>query len=595
MVRSIPKALRLGILIFSWGIGLAADLGQLRQHVYFLASSGLEGRRAGTVGAEVAASYVARYFAGCNLQPMGNNATFMQTFSFIAEVQPGPGNSLRFQGALETSAPPDAFAPVSFSASGVVVGDLVFVGYGIAAPDIPYDDYQGVEVKDKVVLILRFSPAGDDPSSPFAPYMPLRRKVSDAVARGAKGVLIATGPVSQASGEPVKVPFDASFADAGVPVTAIATTLAEQLFAGQSFSLSELQQRMNQRREPASRPLPVTVHLSTDLRPQRKQTANVLALLPGTDPQLAEEFVVVGAHYDHLGFGGPGSNSLAPDQRAVHNGADDNASGVAALLEIARQLAASPGKRSLLFAAFGAEELGLLGSSFFVQHLPVPKEQVVAMVNLDMVGRPKKGPAVTAGGYGTAKEWPQLLEGCNRNHHLKLNPAMGGFGASDHASFYAAGIPVLFFFTGAHEDYHRPTDDAEKLDYAGMAKVVQFAADVVRAVANLPQRPTFQKVAQEEGPRRSFRVRTGLVPEYGYEGAGVKVSGVRGGSAAEKAGLQAGDVVIQVGSRPVHNIYDYMYALGDHKPGETVVFFVRRGEKTLELTVTFEVGGGGNR
>lgn len=594
MVRSVFKALKLGLVIFSWGITWAADEARLRQHVYFLASSGLEGRRAGTVGAEVAASYVARHFAALNLQPAGDNGTFMQTFSFIAAVEPGPGNSLGFQGAWEGSAPSDSFAPLPFSASATAVGDLVFVGYGIAAPEIPYDEYQGVEVKDKIVLILRFSPAGDDPSSPFAPYMALRRKVSDAVARGAKGVLIATGPASQASGEPVKIPFDASFADAGVPVMAIATQLAEKLFTGQGFSLGELQERINQRREPASRPLPVTAHLATDLRPQRKQTANVLALLPGTDPELAKEFVVVGAHYDHLGWGGPGSNSLAPDQRAVHNGADDNASGVAGLLEIARQLAASPGKRSLLFAAFGAEELGLLGSSYLVQHLPIPKEQLVAMVNLDMVGRPKKGPAVTVGGYGTAKEWPQLLEDLNRNHHLKLNPAMGGFGASDHSSFYAAGFPVLFFFTGAHEDYHRPSDDAEKLHYHAMAKVVQFATDVVQRVANLPQRPTFQKVAQEEGPRRSFKVRTGLVPEFGYEGGGVKVSGVRGGSAAEKAGLQAGDVVVQVGSRPVHNIYDYMYALGDYKPGEKVVYTVRRGEETLKLQVTFEAGGGGH-
>lgn len=588
----MKKATSLAFLLVP-ALATAADIASLRRDVHFLASSGLEGRRAGTVGAQVAASYIAQRFGSLGLAPAGDEGGYLQLFSFVANVTPGPGNSLRFSRTFTYQAQPQEFAPVPFSASGEAAGEVVFVGYGISAPDAGYDEYQGVDVRDKVVLLLRFSPAGDDPASSFAPYLPLRRKVSDAVARGAAAVLITTGPASKESGEPVKVPFDYSFADAGVPVMAIATSLAERLFTDQGFSLRELQERMDSRREPASRPLSVTAHIQADLRPERRQTVNVLAMLPGTDALVGHEVVVVGAHYDHLGFGGPGSNSLAPDVRAVHNGADDNASGVAALLEIARQLAANPPKRSVLFVSFGAEELGLLGSSYLVQNFPLPKDWVVAMVNLDMVGRPKRGPALTVGGYGTAKEWAELIPRLNRNHHLKLTTAAGGYGASDHSSFYSAGIPVLFFFTGAHEDYHKPSDDAEKLNYPGFAKVVQFAADTVRAVANLPERPTYQKVAQEEGPRRSFKVRTGLIPEYGWEGRGVKVSGVRGGSAAEKAGLQAGDVVIKVGERTVHNIYDYMYALGDHQPGETAPFTVQRGEQTLVLQVTFEAGGGG--
>jgi len=571
---------------------LAADVQQLRQDVYFLASSGLEGRAAGSVGAEVAASYIAKRFAQLGLQPKGESGSFYQPFSFLAGVTPGPNNRLRFSGAWEGEVEAADFSPLPFSASGSAEGEVVFVGYGIAAPEVAYDDYQGLEIAGKVVLLLRFSPAGDDPSSPFAPYLPLRRKVSDAVARGAAAVLIATGPVSPTSGQPVKVPFDYSFADAGVPVLAVATSVAEKLFAGQGFSLRELQERINARREPASRPLGVIAQVHADVRQQRQLTSNVLALLPGTDPQLAQELVVVGAHYDHLGFGGPGSNSLAPEVRAVHNGADDNASGVAGLLSIAQSLAAAPPKRSVMFAAFGAEELGLLGSSYLIQHFPGEKEKIVAMINLDMVGR-LKGSSLTLGGYGTAKEWPSLVEKINANHHLKLTTSAGGFGASDHSSFYAAGIPVLFFFTGAHEDYHRPSDDPEKLNYPGMAKVVALATEVVRAVANLPQRPTFQKVAEEEAPRRAFKVRTGLIPEYAFEGVGVKLSGVRGGSPAERAGLQGGDVVVKVGSRPIRNIYDYMYALGDYQPGETVIFTVIRGEKTLELAVTLEGASGG--
>lgn len=217
------------------------------------------------------------------------------------------------------------------------------------------------------------------------------------------------------------------------------------------------------------------------------------------------------------------------------------------------------------------------------------------MLNLDMVGRPAPGPALTLGGFGTATEWPELVEAVNARDHIKLNTSKGGFGASDHATFYGADIPVLFFFTGAHSDYHKPSDDPDTLNYPRMAPVVGFAADVARAVADLGQRPTFVRVAEEGGERRSFKVRTGVIPEFGYEGDGFKISGVRGGSPADRGGLKAGDVVVRFGDRAIHNIYDYMYGLGDHAPGETVVVVVHRGGETLELPVTLEAGGGGPR
>jgi len=258
-------------------------------------------------------------------------------------------------------------------------------------------------------------------------------------------------------------------------------------------------------------------------------------------------------------------------------------------------MAARPA-RTLIFAAFAGEEEGLLGSSHFVQHPPLPKEQIVAMVNLDMVGRPKPGPALTIGGYGTAAQWQGLVEKLNANHHFKLSTNKGGFGASDHSSFYAADIPVLFLFTGAHEDYHKPSDTADTLRYKGMAEVVGFAADLTLRVADLPQRPTFQKVADEgAGERRGFKVRTGAIPEYGFEGPGVKLSGARGGSPADKAGLKAGDIVLRFGDRDIRNIYDYMYALGDHKAGDVVKLLVKRGASTIEVQVTLEAGGAGGR
>ncbi len=571
---------------------------RLKYDVYFLASDALEGRRAGTAGADTAAHFIAERFRALGLKPTGDSGTFLQSLSFVAAVTPGPGNrlALTFPGGERVATPGEEFSPLPFSSTGEAAGEVVFAGYGIPAPDEGWDDYAGLDVKGKVVLVLRFSPHGDDPASKLQPYMALRRKAAEARQRGAVALLVATGPVEAKDDAPVKISFDASFADAGLPALGIATPLAEALFAGQGFTLAELQRRMNERFEPASRPLSVQARLATDVVQQRAATANVVGLLRGSDPKLAHEVVVVGAHYDHLGWGGEGSGSLAPQQPAIHNGADDNASGVAGLLEIARTLAARPPARSVLFAAFAAEEVGLLGSTHLVQNLPVPRENVVAMLNMDMIGRPKEGSRLTVSGVGTAAEWPQLVETLNANHHLTLSSDKGGFGASDHSSFYAASVPVLFLFTGAHEDYHRPSDDAWRLDYPGMAKVVTFAADLARTVADLPTRPTFQRVAQEaRGERRGYKVRTGVIPEFGWEGQGFKISGVGGSSPAERAGLKAGDVVLRFGAREVRNIYDYMYALGDHQPGEEVELLVRRDGQTFTVTVTLEAGGGGRR
>jgi aminopeptidase YwaD len=571
---------------------------RLSDDVHYLAAPALEGRFSGSPGARLAAQFIAARFRELGLTPAGDDGGYLQAFSFISAVKPGPDNSLSFrlpEGERRALIEED-FRPLAFSSSGSARGEVVFAGYGIRAKDLGYDDYAGLDVKGKVVLVLRFGPDGDDPASRFQPYMALRRKASEARDQGAAALLVATGPVGAKETVPIKISFDASFADSGLPVLGVSTPLAESLFAGHGFTLAELQQRINQRREPASRPLGVQATLRADVVQLRTATANVLATLPGADPALRDEFVVIGAHYDHLGYGGEGSGSLAPEVRAIHPGADDNASGTAGLLEIARRLAAHPPARSTLFASFSGEEEGLLGSAHLVQHPPVPRESIVAMLNLDMVGRAKPGPALTLGGYGTATQWPELVEKVNAGHHVKITTSNGGFGASDHSSFYAAGIPVLFFFTGAHEDYHRPSDTADKLDYHRMAEVVAFAADTADAVADLAVRPTFQRVADEGvGERRNFRVRTGVIPEFGYDGPGFKISGVRGGSPADRAGLAAGDIVVRFGDREIRNIYDYMYALSDHKPGDQVVVTVRRGDATTQLTVTLEAGGSGGR
>lgn len=571
---------------------------RLRYDVTYLAATALEGRRAGGDGARIAAGFIARRLAALGLQPAGDDGTFLQSFSFVAGVRPGAGNALTVTLPAGTTAArlPYDFQPLAFSASGSAQGEVVFAGYGTRAPDLKYDDYANLDVKGKIVLILRFGPDGDDPASRFAPFMALRRKASEARAAGAAALLIATGPVGADAAAPVKISFDATFADSGLPVIGISTPFAESLFVGQGFTLAELQQRMNERKEPASRPLGIKVALTADVIQERATTANVLALLPGRDPALRDQVVIAGAHYDHLGWGGENSGSLAPETRAIHHGADDNASGTAGVLELARRLAAAPPARSVLFVAFSGEELGLLGSAHLASHLPVAKEWIAAMLNFDMIGRPKAGPALTVGGVGTAVEWTKVIADANATAHLKLTSNKGGFGASDHSSFYAIDTPVLFFFTGAHEDYHKPSDTADRLDYRGMGRVLEFATTVARRVADAPLPPTFQKVTDEgAGERRGFKVRTGAIPEYGFEGPGVKLSGARGGSPADKAGLKAGDIVVSFGGRDIRNIYDYMYALGDHKAGDVVTLVIKRGAGTLTLVVTLEASGGGGR
>ncbi len=568
---------------------------RLAVDVHFLASDSLEGRAAGTAGGRIAARYVADRFAALGLRPAGDDGGYLQSFSFISGVHAGPANRLAFtaDGTEHAAVADEDFRPLAFSASGSADGEVVFAGYGISAPDLGYDDYAGLDAEGKIVLVLRHSPDGDDPSSRFQPYMALRRKASEARQHGAAAVLVATGPEKGDSEAPVKLAFDASFGDAGLPVLSISTSLAESLFAGQGFTLGDLQSRIGERDEPASRPLGVRASLAADVIQERATTANVVALLPGADPALANQVVVIGAHYDHLGYGGPDSGSLTPDEHAVHNGADDNASGVAGMLETARRLAARPPARTVLFAAFAAEERGLLGSSHLAQNLPVDQGALVAMINMDMIGRAKRGPAVTVGGYGTAAEWPDIVEAVNADHHLKIATDKGGFGASDHSSFYSLDVPVLFLFTGAHGDYHKPTDDAERLDYGRMAEIVGFVADLARTVADRPEPPTFQRVADEgTGGRRSYKVRTGVIPEFGYEGEGFKISGVAGGSPAEKAGLAGGDVVVRFGDREIRNIYDYMYALGDHEPGQTVDVVVLRDGERLTFPITLEPGRG---
>ncbi|MGH2567283.1 MAG: M28 family peptidase, partial [Bacteroidota bacterium] len=370
----------------------------------------------------------------------------------------------------------------------------------------------------------------------------------------------------------------------------------DQLLASGNTSLKELQNLIRNTRKPASRVLPgITLRVVAGLEEIRHTTHNVLGYLEGTDPTLKNEVIVVGAHYDHVGFGGEGSGSLRPDTTAIHNGADDNASGSSGLLELAQAFSARKNelKRGMLFIAFAAEELGLLGSGYYVKNPTVSLERLVTMINMDMIGRLDNRKLIVYG-IGTSPGFESLVRkhnarpGADSLFALRLVP--DGFGPSDHSSFYGKQIPVFHFFTDLHADYHRPSDDWDKINYDGMATVVRYVEAIAFELNTSALRPQYAAIEppRPAGTGRSSGVYMGTIPDFGEQVEGVKLSGVREGSPAAKAGLQSGDIIVRFGNVEVKNLYDFTYALGEHKPGDEVDVVVQRGKDSKTAKVKLE-------
>jgi aminopeptidase YwaD len=564
---------------------LAPDAGaRIQADVARLAGDAWEGRRAGTAGADAAAEWIAAEFAAAGLTPAAGGS-FLQPFTFIDGVDLGPANRLAIAGGTPWKAGTD-FQPLAFSAAGQVTGAVAFAGYGIVARDLAHDDYEGLDVKDKIVLVLRYGPDGDDPQSKWAAFTSLRMKASNARDRGARALLAVSGPRTRDAGDDlVPLQTDASLADAGLPAFSIKRAVADALLRTAETTLDGAQQRIESGHAAAFLIPRLTLEAQADVTPRRATTRNVVGLVRGT----TSDAVVVGAHYDHLGLGMRGSLEPAATGK-IHHGADDNASGTAALLALARAFAPRRAtlQRSIVFVAFGAEEEGTLGSSHFIKDPPLPLDSIVAMLNMDMIGRLREG-ALDVHGVGTSPIWRPLVEEANRSAGLSLKIREGGYGPSDHNVFYAAGKPVLFVFTGPHADYHRPSDTADKISAEGIVKILGLLEPVVASLASSTAPVAFTRVAadkEQSGPSRGFRVWVGGIPDYSAEGAGVKLSGVTPGSPAEKAGMRAGDVLVRFGPKEIRNIYDYTYALGAHKPGEVVTLVVQREGKDVSLDVT---------
>ncbi|MEQ1854423.1 MAG: M20/M25/M40 family metallo-hydrolase, partial [Chthoniobacteraceae bacterium] len=489
------------------------------------------------------------------------------------------------------------FRTLAFSDDGEAQGELVFAGYGLSVPEAPgqarYNSYDGIDVKDKIVLILRYVPEDVEPArrAHLNRYGGLRYKAMMARERGAKAVLVVTGLNSPNAGELLPLAGDGSSAGSGIIAASISGDVAAALLSPGGKNLKDLQKALDNENPHAEVGfvLPkVKVKIATSVEHIHKMDRNVVGCIPGD----TDEWIIVGAHYDHLGLG-KGNSSLARtgEEGKIHYGADDNASGTAAVIEIAAALnkdAPKP-KRGIIFALWSGEEIGLIGSHSFVEKPPVELAKVVAYVNFDMVGRLKEN-KLTMQAVGSSKSWLRLLEKRNVAAGFQLGLQEDPYLPTDVTSFYPKRVPVLNFFTGSHEDYHRPSDTADKINYEGLERIARFAEAIVRDVAMASERPDFSRVERKEqgGGRDTMRAYLGSIPDYATEVKGVKLSGVRGGSPAEKGGLKGGDVIVEFGAQKIANIYDYTYALDAVKIGQPVKMTVEREGKRIELTVTPE-------
>jgi len=566
----------------------AADLAA---DVAWLAAPERTGRGVGTPGNDASAAFIADRMRELGLAPAFGGG-------YLGPFQAPVGVVLRGENALEVSgrklALGTGWKPFTFSDSGAASGELVFAGYGITAPELAYDDYAGLDVKGKVVLVAAHFPRESDPDSPFRSprayaYGEWRYKAMNARDHGAVALVGVRDDWQHGGAEPLSAFGGAPSSAAGIlavqaaaPALGLAVDPAALAGPGQADG------------RPHSRALGLTASVEVSLAQERARTSNVAGLLPGADPARRGECVVVGAHYDHLGFGG--ENSLAPGAHEVHPGADDNASGVAALLAIARAFAAEGAPaRTLLFVAFTGEEMGLLGSAEFVRAPPpaCPLDHLQLMVNLDMVGRPRQG-KVYVEGVDTARGLRDQVAALDREPPaLPLAPTLigDGYGPSDQTSFYAKGVPVLFFFTGAHADYHRPTDTADKIDPEGLRAVARLAMRAVRSAADARDR--LELVAAPPPPGqggagegRGYGAYLGTIPDFGERAEpGVLLTGVRSGSPAAVGGLQGGDVVLAVGGRKIRNLQDLAYALRFYRPGDAVEVVWSRGGESRSARV----------
>ena len=566
------------------GSGIASE--QLKEKVYYLASPELKGRYPGTPESAKASEYISKAFKKDGLRFLTEHG--FQNFDVVTATQIGKNNQCII-GQYSAKQEKD-FIPVAYSSSDTVQSSIAFAGYGfsINQDSLKWDDYKSMDVKNKIVLIFRGDPDYDKNVSPFNRYNGDRSKVLLAKEKGAKAVILVSPKTVDKSDDLISLRGGQS--SAGIPVIHVKRAVADSIFNYYSTSTDALEKLIKHTRKSASIELPLKLKIITDIQQKKAMTKNVIGLLPGTDPVLKNEYIVIGGHYDHLGLGGPGSGSRKPDTIGIHYGADDNASGASMVMGLAQKLSKQKNllKRSILFITFDAEEEGLLGSKYFVNHPVVPLTSIKTMINLDMVGRLSEKKPLQVYGNGTALELDSIVKLHLKKYTFQPIYHPGGTGPSDHASFYSKNIPVLFFMTDLHTDYHTPSDTPDKINYQGMEEIASLAADIVTDIANRPKSLTFKEVDSpaETTSARPYKVSMGIMPDFAStDNSGVRVDAVTKGRPAEKGGILKGDVIITINGAPIKNIQDYMFQLGKCNTGDKVKVEVKRNDHNILLEV----------
>jgi hypothetical protein len=584
--RIVPVTVFFTIVAFSCNNSVTREIkpDELQDHIKFLSSDSLRGRQTGTQGDSLAAYYIKFQLSQAGLKPLSGDG--FQRYKVADKVIAGEKNFLSVDDQdfnLSTG-----IMPLSFSGSSELEAEVVFAGYGFSINNdsIQWNDYDRKDVKGKWVLILRGDPEPNKSVSGFIPFNSDRDKALLAKDMGASGVLIVSGPINDQ--EDSFEPLSSEAYSVEIPVLRIKRNIADIILAKTKTTIADLEKSINITKKPSGFPTGTKVYGGSEIIVKKSATRNVLMLLPGEDELLKNEFIIIGGHFDHLGMGG--SSSRVRDTVAVHHGADDNASGVGEMIELAEKFALTKGshKRGIIFAAFSGEEMGLLGSKYFTENPMIDLTKVNAMVNLDMVGRLRDSSALQIGGAGTAEGLKGIITSLSDTNILKLTINEEGSGPSDHSSFYGKNIPVLFFTTGAHLDYHTPSDTWDKINYPGMVKVSDLVFEIAEKLANDTARLKFKEAGPKVEINRALRrrgVTLGIMPDFaGNIKNGLRADLVTPGKPAALGGMKKGDIITSINGKTVNNIQDYMFRMGQLKHGETIsVEVLRNGKKEVLL------------
>jgi aminopeptidase YwaD len=585
IIRAIP--ILAIVFIFSCKVDCQVTIKTFQNDIRYLASDSLKGRLTGSEGDSLAAEYIKARLLSFGYLPLSGDG--LQRFKVTRRILSGKSNYLTFNGINYN--PDKDFMPFAFSSDTPTESKVVFAGYGfnINNDSIKWNDYSSVDVKGKWVMILRGEPEIENTKSPFLTFSADRDKALLAKDMGAAGVLLVSGPVFDP--QDAFESLSAEGYSVGIPVLRIKKEVADNILTKSKNNITALEKKLIDTKKPFSFSTSLNVKGRGEIIRELATTRNVELWLPGEDEKLKDEYIILGAHFDHLGMGGPGSGSRALDTIGIHHGADDNASGVAMMLELAEKFAKTKGshKRSIICLAFTGEEEGLLGSKHFTDNPGINLNNVNVMINLDMVGRLNETNNLQISGVGTADGLKDLVYAKTDTTVIKLTLSDEGYGPSDHSSFYGKNIPVLFYFTGAHMDYHTPSDTWEKINYKGMAQlsglIFNVASDLASEETRLKFKEAGPKAEATRYPRRKG-VTLGIMPDF----AGVVKNGLRAdfitqGKPAAIGGMQKGDIITFINGKPVNNIQDYMFRMGQLKHGQTISVEVLRSDKKVVLLI----------